>query len=49
MAMLPTATTNPRFTTVLLLVGVTRQDRRIISASMVRGTRAVIGLDENVS
>jgi len=31
----PTATTNPRFTTVLLLVVVIRQDRRIIPDSMV--------------
>jgi hypothetical protein len=31
----PTATTNPRFTTVLLCVCVIRQDRRIIPASMV--------------
>ena len=30
----PTATTNPRFTTVLLLFVVTRQDRRIIWVSM---------------
>jgi len=35
----PMATTNPRFTSVLLLFVVTRQDRRIISASMVRRQR----------
>jgi hypothetical protein len=32
----PTATTKPRFTSVLLCVCVTRQDQRIISDSMVR-------------
>jgi hypothetical protein len=32
----PIATTNPRFTSVLLCFDVIRQDRRIISASMVR-------------
>jgi TctA family transporter len=31
----PMATTNPRFTNVLLCVGVIRQDRRIIPSSMV--------------
>jgi hypothetical protein len=35
----PMATTNPRFTSVLLCFVVTRQDRRIISASMVRRQR----------
>jgi hypothetical protein len=44
----PKATTNPRFTTVLLCVVATRQDRRIISSSMVRGTREVTELGENV-
>jgi hypothetical protein len=44
----PTATTNPRFTTVLLCVVVTRQDRRIIPVSMVRDTRKITGLRENV-
>jgi len=29
-------------------VDATRQDRRIISASMVRGTRSVTELEENV-
>jgi hypothetical protein len=33
------ATTNPRFTSILLRFVVTRQDRRIISASMVRRPR----------
>jgi hypothetical protein len=42
----PIATTNPRFTTVLLRVVVTRQDRRIISASMVRRPRADMRLRE---
>jgi hypothetical protein len=32
----PRATTNPRFTSVLLCFVVARQDRRVISASMVR-------------
>ena len=44
----PTATTNPRFTTVLLYVVATRQDRRIIPSSMVRGTRPDTRLGENV-
>jgi hypothetical protein len=40
------ATTNPRFTSVLLCVVVTRQDRRIISASMVRRQRDDMRLAE---
>jgi hypothetical protein len=44
----PMATTNPRFTSVLLCVVVIRQDRRIISSSMVRVARPDTGLGENV-
>src|SRR6478735_7748128 len=44
----PTATTNPRFTTVLLCVVATRQDRRIIPSSMVRATHPDTRLGENV-
>jgi hypothetical protein len=42
----PMATTNPRFTSVLLCFVVTRQDRRIISASMVRRQRDDTRLEE---
>jgi hypothetical protein len=44
----PMATTKPRFTSVLLLFVVTRQDRRIISASMVRRQRDDMRLGENL-
>jgi hypothetical protein len=42
----PMATTNPRFTSVLLCVVVTHQDRRIISDSMVRCPRDDMQLGE---
>src|SRR6476659_621782 len=45
----PTATTNPRFTSVLLCVVVTRQDRRSIWASMVCRPLGDMRLAEKVS
>jgi hypothetical protein len=42
----PMATTNPRFTSVLLCFVVARQGRRVISASMVRCPRDDMRLGE---